>query len=250
MFKTLALSSLAAVSIAGTSLFSDLGTVPLKPSEALDFEISVSAPAVQLADPLELASTYAQETLEDWKATLNQYDEALKSKWNFIELEQGEPVEGAFTISVGNGADEDVFHLDEEYLDEGLSLRAAGDGSVSISKVKLDELDDLLNLDWGQTVELSDAVIFGEAIHPVHIESLAEREGVSSFSELDEIEPASELVQVATFTSSASPTAKALFEARINLGEVAQSGDASAIRSALAELLDLYKQEIANLTAE
>ncbi|MFS0726435.1 hypothetical protein [Paenibacillus sp. 1P07SE] len=215
MFKTLAISSLAAVTIAGASLSPDAGTVSWKPAEALSSGIAASAPVVQLADPLELAATYAQETLADWKATLAQYDEALKSSLKGVDLVQGELVEGELLITTGDSESVRAIPAGELDLKEGVSLQMTEGGTLSITRINLDDIE------------------------PIQWAELDESEGgvTSAF-------------MPAFAATSASSTALALFETRVHLDEIAQSGDASAIKSALADLLDLYKQEIVHLTAE
>lgn len=258
IIKSVALSSLLVASLAGTSVFANPidETSDAKPSSGIEGKAAFTTiTAVQMADPLELAAKYAQDTLDDWKNTLTQYDEALKSKWNFSEWEDGEnrkfkTIQGV--AAQGEvGLDRIKIERDDlkivprpngelvnfKEISAKIAEKGSGGQNVEFSKTVTVEASDKdsIQLDdrYYEVVEAAPL----ESITVLHADEIVEEgeEGVRKVTAMRAME--------------ASPTTKALFEARMNLDKAAQTGDAAEIRTALAELLDLYKQEIANLTA-
>lgn len=261
LIKSVALSSLLVASLAGTSVFANPSdeTTGDKPPIAVEGKAAFTTiSAVQLADPLELAAKYAQDTLDDWKNTLTQYDEALKSKWNFSGWKDGENRKFK-SISIQGVAAEGEAGLDGIEIERGeLKLTPRPNGElIHFEKV-------IANLaekgSEGENAEFSDTIAVEianiDSAHRVdeHYE-IVEAAPVESITQLhaggeiveDSEEGARKVVTMHAI--EASPTTKALFEARMNLDKAAQTEDAAAIQAALAELLDLYKQEIENLTA-
>jgi len=204
LFKKLALSALLVSAVAAPSAMNAASgaqdhsaktTAAAVVTPAASGSISVKLTNIDWADPLELAKTYAPNTLEDWKKTLDQYYKAagfsITAVSELVPSEQAEEVILSKEILSAEA-------LPVSYIEAGSSL-----------KIELPE-------DKKVEGNISTSIKAVEATAAVE----------------------------STSTQEPSEADKAFFKAQNDLNSAAKSKDATAIKEALANLLDQYKEKI------
>ncbi|MBB6733846.1 hypothetical protein [Cohnella zeiphila] len=178
------------------------------------------APAIRLADPLELAKQYAPDTVPEWEKALAAFNSLTKSAAVLTISESAEGLKsGTFqTVAAVKLSPADIkpgsATLKAVPIGQAQALKA---GIVSQGEIKALKLS------------ASQAAVPGTAA------TLTKADAVGL--------PAG---QTAVTTAAAAQPGP-LFQARIDLGKTAESKDAEAIRQSLAKLLKLYQAEIEEL---
>ncbi|REK77557.1 hypothetical protein [Paenibacillus paeoniae] len=153
LFKSVAASTLLLSAFASTSVFANPKTVHMLShgstvkveGKAIKTDGVAALQAVILPDPLELARQYAPGTVEDWEATMKQYHELLKDKFNIsaasadqVTFLEAVPVDVA---KLSKEAEIGTFEVKETKIDltSVSGVTAAGKtGSFVASDIKLD----------------------------------------------------------------------------------------------------------------
>ncbi|GIO32583.1 MULTISPECIES: hypothetical protein [Paenibacillus] len=189
----------------------------------------------KMTDPLELAKQYAPETVEDWKKTLEQLQQALvpadiqaikieklsaadESGETAGEFEPGKPVIKAIEVFKKEGAGEKPASLQAAVPMEKLTIaiKEVEGGNVAFGAVI-------------PTVKLNESSVDPKAVSKENAE----------FGTLA-------VTMVAAEAKEAAPAFPKAWDA---LAKAEESKDADAIRAALADLLKQFKQAIAEQEA-
>lgn len=249
--RKIAASALIMSALAGSSVFADEapGTLELRPATAVPLA-SVTLPS-SVINPLQLAETYAPESVEDWKKTLEEYREALRTHFQIhsgnaaVELlpslhvgqasENGQPP--SIRISRIEG-EQGAYAISQD--DAALPLNIArfqlspSDGDIAIRAIPAPSVEDageLANTVWLGTVE--------GGIDAVPAELAQTTETVETTG-----------THAVTITVAAAEAGAPLIAVGWDeLLQAVESQDSEAIRAALARQLELYKEKIAELTA-
>ncbi|TNJ64647.1 hypothetical protein FE784_19580 [Paenibacillus hemerocallicola] len=217
LIRKIALSTLLLSAIASPSAFADATPeLPTNPIKAVPF-LTISAASVM--DPLKLAETYAPETVDDWKQTLAEYEEAIASRvkvtaGNIATLVKTVQVDQVAPIQIQPGAEPVVF---------GTVTTFSGGESISVNAVEKAESAVLTEADIAAPVKL-------EAVPGAVLTAVGTNENVS-------------------FTIAVSPNAEGqpindFMQGWSDLSKAVESKDGNAIKQALAHQLTLYKQKI------
>ncbi|SFK98120.1 hypothetical protein SAMN03159341_102527 [Paenibacillus sp. 1_12] len=173
----------------------------------------------KLVDPLDLAATYAPDTVSEWQTTLAQYEGALQKSGVFSTM--ATPV-----ASVGTLSDDNTFQV------------------TSASSTKLIPMSRLVEvMVQGDPAELPNPA-------DIKFETITSVASIPAISyDLDQVEVGNATVspseEVGKVLNLATVTAdNTLFKGRIDLEQAAQSKDAEAIRQSLSKLMKLYKEQI------
>lgn len=119
IFKSVALSALLLSAISG-SVFADEGSDAPKTSSPL-VKITKAVAAIPFSSPLELAKTYAPETVGAWETTLAKYDELIGvNNSGIYSIEDGKAVK---VVSIDGSLDTQVTVLavPAAYSEKGLT---------------------------------------------------------------------------------------------------------------------------------
>jgi hypothetical protein len=252
MLKTAALSTLLLSAVGGPSAMAETADH----TNAKPVQMAETVIAKKLLDPLKLAETYAPETVEDWKQTLDAYTSLTPKMLFWAKSADGQPlniqtvplseavaVEGQFagkadvslkelkpldgnelfkTITVMKKVNDDTFTIERATTDSKSGEAEAGGSSEAAVTVSVTAAPALkVSAEAGDTITDPGA----EAIAADTV----------SFSIAS--------VSVADSTIGAS----AFAEGWKQLEEAVQSDDGQAIKQALATQLELYKQRITEL---
>lgn len=176
------------------------------------------APAIRLADPLELAKQYAPDTVPEWEKALAAFNSLTKSA---AVLTISESAEG-----LKSGTFQTVAAVK-------LSPADIKPGSATLKAVPIGQALKTGVLPQGEIKALK--LSASQAAVPGTAATLTKADAVGL--------PAG---QTAVTTAAAAQPGP-LLQARIDLGKTAESKDAEAIRQSLAKLLKLYQAEIGKL---
>ncbi|WP_409347031.1 hypothetical protein [Paenibacillus sp. MBLB4367] len=216
VFRKVALSTLLLSAVAGPTAFADA------PKATVTAVSSVKIAATQMLDPLKLAETYAPETVNDWKETLDQYKEALTPKvWNA----NGDSVTDVQALQVSIKAI------------SAIPAEAAPVGTVTVKREEaptftLSKNDDMKTIDAKEGIALEKMVLSENSLQQVS--GADETAGVA-------------VQKLASTKLDGELPVSPFFQGWSELEKATESKDAEAIKQALAKQLELYKQEIASL---
>ncbi|OPA75243.1 hypothetical protein BVG16_21840 [Paenibacillus selenitireducens] len=167
--------------------------------------------AIMLSNPLDLAKTYAPDTVQDWEATLDKFDKLASSKFTKM------------TASTTVSATEQT------------------DVKPNITELKVER-----KLVSGK--DSSDKMP-ANAVKMIKVESAHDaQDGDITFTETKGLN-----VEVKTgvaITTDSGEIKDPFFKAQIELSKAEQSKDADQIKQSLANLLEQYKQRIADWEVE
>lgn len=247
VFQKIALSTLLLSAVASPSAFA--ADVPEETAAASPVT-RLTAASAPLLDPVKLAETYAPETVDDWKQTMEQYKEAVSSR---IRTVTG----GSATITL-------------RAVKTGQALGPSGE-TATVAAGELTPAP-LADNTLPESVEAVAAIPAGEFTPveggtPVVVQTIAlsELPADVTFTEAkvgqfltisDETTAAGTEIDGTPFEPVKSGEAKLialpvslLLQNGSKLSEAVQSQDAQAIRLALAEQLSQFKERIAKLNA-
>lgn len=199
-----------ASSVAGAS-------VSLKGVPAAKVTTAATVTAIGWADPLALAKTYAPDTGEDWKSTLDNYYKAA-----------------GFSLTVAALADSVPAELIDGvvFAKEISPAKALPIGTIEAGR----NLELVVSDDIAAATELASvqpvAAIPASIAARGEVFTLSNAEGASTIS-----------------FQEPSEADKALFKAQDDLFAAAKTKDATTIKDALAKLLNQYKEQIKVLEA-
>lgn len=191
----------------------------------------------QRPDPVGLAETYAPDTVQEWKNTLDQFQSlAGIPGQKAILLTEGALEGAAVTETV-------TVHVD------GVPLASADETSLPAAETI--RVQPAAPADpEGKPIELTPAasagsgnIIFYKTISAIPAETAEEKEAVMKDGETDVVGA----VQVIQAGITAALPKHPFADAELKLVQAAESKDAESIRTALADLLKIYKEEIAVL---
>jgi hypothetical protein len=224
LIRKIALSTLLLSAIASPSAFADAPPEPSPQPVKVAPLLTISAASVM--DPLKLAETYAPETVEDWKQTLAEYEEAIKSRVNVTAGSVATLVKTARTyqvapIQIEPGAEPVVFGTVTKF-----------DGGESISLNAVETAEPAVLTEAGTAVPSKLEVVRGDVLAA----AVGSNDNVS-------------------FTIAVSHNADGLpinefMQGWSDLSKAVESKDGNAIKQALAHQLTLYKQKIALILSD
>ncbi|MEK3914492.1 hypothetical protein [Paenibacillus sp. FSL H7-0331] len=224
--KKIALSTLLLSVAASSAYASESSQTTTSPSQTLtsstQFQAVTATTAVKRTDPVELAATYAPDTVNDWKNTLTQYHEAIQKKFGAV-LRQATPLDSTGTN----------LNISSVRVIDPTDTKEIADGQFT-EVLTLGELTDpTASTDIKAGVALAVAAIPALPTLPADAET-------STFSSTE----AKNTVSVAAISLD-----NPLFKGEMELQKAAESKDAEAIKKSLGKLLGLYKEEIVKLGA-
>ncbi|MCU6791196.1 hypothetical protein OB236_03535 [Paenibacillus sp. WQ 127069] len=225
--KKIALSTLLLSVAASSAYASESSQTTTSPSQTLtsstQFQAVAATTAVKRTDPVELAATYAPDTVNDWKNTLTQYHEAIQKKFGAV-LIQATPLDSTGTnLNISSVRVIDL--TDTKEIADGQFTKVLTQGELT-------NPTDSTDIKAG--VALAVAAIPALPAIPADAET-------STFSSTE----AKNTVSVAAFSLD-NPLSKGEME----LQKAAESKDAQVITKSLAKLLVLYKEQIAEWGAK
>lgn len=223
LIRKIALSTLLLSAIASPAAFAD--SQPETSPRPVKVAPLLTISAASVMDPLKLAETYAPETVEDWKQTLAEYEEAIKSR---VKVTAGSVATFVKTVRLDQAAPTQTEPGTEPVV-FGTVTKFEGEESISASAVET-----------GEPITLTEAHITA----PVKLEAV----------------PGAVLAAVGSsenvaFSIAVSPNAESkplddFMQGWADLSKAAESKDGNAIKQALAHQLTLYKQKIALILSD
>ncbi|WP_240415224.1 hypothetical protein [Paenibacillus periandrae] len=222
--KKIALSTLLLSVAASSAYASESSQTTTSPSQTLtsstQFQAVTATTAVKRTDPVELAATYAPDTVNDWKNTLTQYHEAIQKKFGAV-LRQATPLDSTGT-------------------------------NLNISFARVMDPTDTKEIADGQFTKV---LTQGELTNPTASTDI--KAGVALAVAAIPALPAD--AETFTLTSAEAKNTGSgatisldnpLFKGEMELQKAAESKDAQVITKSLAKLLVLYKDQIAEWGAK
>lgn len=258
---------LSAAAIPGAAFAADQGQSPQPqppaitdavPTQGLTtlFKASPAVAVKPLADPVELAKTYAPATVDDWIATLKRYDEAAAKHT---------AISAAFSWQAAPAGQTDVAPGILEAL-PSLSLTQASDSSATLQAVpgSLDLVAAVLPFDTALTI--TKPTLTGELASDTPLQ-LPLTTGVVSIAFPGQEQGSTQVLedlltplQMHRVTLDGDQSVEALqalplipqpgfFQAQLELTQAAEKEEAEGIKQALAKLLAAYKEQLAQWEA-
>lgn len=222
LIRKIALSTLLLSAVASPSAFAD--APPEASTDTVKAVQAIKISAASVMDPLKLAETYAPETVEDWKQTLAEYDEAIRSRvrvtaGNIATFAKTVQVDQAELIQIQPGAEPIVLSTVTE-LGEGQSIALKAIGAAEpVTLTEADIAEGTPNVVSGGVLSVTapnETVSFAVAVSPN-----AEGQPISAF-----------------------------MQGWSDLSKAVESKDGNAIKQALAHQLTLYKEKIALISSD
>lgn len=224
--KKIALSTLLLSVAASSAYASESSQTTTSPSQTLtsstQFQAVTATAAVKRTDPVDLAATYAPDTVNDWKNTLTQYHEAIQKKFGAV-LRQATPLDSTGT-NLNISSVRVIDPTDTKEIADGQFTKVLTQGELT---------DPTASTDIKAGVALAVAAIPALPTLPADAET-------STFSSTE----AKNTVSVAAISLD-----NPLFKGEMELQKAAESKDAQVITKSLAKLLVLYKEQIAEWAA-
>lgn len=245
--KKIALSTLLLSVAASSAYASESSQTTTSPSQTLtsstQFQAVTATAAVKRTDPVDLAATYAPDTVNDWKNTLTQYHEAIQKKFGAV-LRQATPLDSTGT-NLNISSVRVIDPTDTKEIADGQFTKVLTQGELTNPTASTDikagvalavaAIPALPAIPTEGLPEDKQAV--DHSIPGVRIQADAE---TSTFSSTE----AKNTVSVATISLD-----NPLFKGEMELQKAAESKDAQVITKSLAKLLVLYKEQIAEWEA-
>jgi hypothetical protein len=215
MIKSLVLSTLLMSAISGSAYAekSEGG-----PEQSGTTRQAFTVTSISSSNPLKLAAQYAPDTVKDWETVLARYDQlrGLPANQTSVQLTMTKAIGAAHSME-----------------------------SIDLSKVLVAT---------GEIAGEADAVTV-TATAPVQVQGLTDLVAVASAPALQATTPsglpedAAGLTDITRVSATLPGVQSPLFASKEKLSDAEASKDAAAIRTALTELLEQYKQEIADMEA-
>lgn len=245
MLKTAALSTLLLSAVGAPSALAETADntnpAPVKLTETVM--------AKKILDPLKLAETYAPETVEDWKKALADY-ESLTTKFFWTDVVDGKagdiqviPLSEVKTVEGGIDGTFDV-SLKELKTVDGTEL------FKTVTMMKTLNADSFALEPAAADINVAEAGAYSDettatAVPFVKFATVASGEAVrGTIADMKEMGTAGIAISV---SSSEDSSISAFAQGWKQLEEAVQSGDGQAIKQALANQLEQYKQRITEL---
>ncbi|MRN53187.1 hypothetical protein [Paenibacillus monticola] len=214
IFKSVALSVLLLSAVSG-SVFAAEGSEAPKLTSAIAAS-STGVIGIAISSPLELAKTYAPETVKRWETTLAKYDELI-----------GVPLFIKATAALNN---------------DSVTLTA-----TPLTKDQLSAITTTITTTVPAVASVMVPTANVQQLIPAGALTLGTlKEGVTSAVDLEGKTTQS---VAGTTPGKVDPSDIEFFEGQIKLSKAEQSKDAAAIKDSLSKLLELYKQQITKLEA-
>lgn len=211
MIKSLVLSTLLMSAIGGSAFAEKLEGAPEQSGTTRQ---AFTVTSMASSNPLKLAAQYAPDTVKDWETVLARYDQLLG-----LPTSQA-PLQVTLTKAISATHPMESIDLSKALVATGELEAAADAATVSIPSQGTTDL-----------VAVASAPAFQATTPSVLPEDAAGLTDITLVS--------------ATLPGVQSP----LFTAKEKLSDAEASKDAAAIRTALTELLEQYKQEIVDMEA-
>ncbi|MNI22722.1 hypothetical protein D3C73_762840 [compost metagenome] len=256
--KRIALSSLLLSAVATPTYFANASTEPITkniassvPSgETSAYSVTSSIVAVPFADPLKLAEKYAPDTVNDWKTTLDKLAELTPVYAATTRLTIGEVSDSAIpgeTLNKLNVSEGKLLTISSNDDIAYMPLMPVVGKSISLKDVKITNVESADTVTFKSENGLASAIAV-EATQLIPVNGTIDMKTVkitnAEWTSTDVIKSENGVTAAvaveATFNSS--------FQKLLELDKAVKSEDAATIKQALAELLDMYKQQIEQLT--
>jgi len=252
MLKTAALSTLLLSAVGAPAAMAETADH----TNATPVQFAETVIAKKLLDPLKLAETYAPETVEDWKQTLAEYTSLTPKMLFWAESADGKtlniktmPLSEATAVEGQIAGKVDVSLKELKPLDGNELFKSV----TVIKKVN----DDTFAIERATTDSKSGEAEAGGLSEAAVTTSVAAAPVLKVSAEAGDTiaDPGAEAIAVNTVSFSISSAsvvdstigASAFAEGWKQLEEAVQSGDGQAIKQALANQLEQYKQRITEL---
>jgi len=252
MLKTAALSTLLLSAVGAPAAMAETADH----TNAKPVQMAETVIAKRLLDPLKLAETYSPETVDDWKQTLDAYTSLTPKMLFWAESADGQPlniqtvplseavaVEGQFAVKA-DVKFEEMKPLDSaEFFKTVTMVKRVNDDTFAIDPATADS-----NGDEAEAGGLNEAAVTVSVTAAPVLKVSAEAGDTIA-------DPGAEAIAANTVSFSIASAsvvdstigASAFAEGWKQLEEAVQSGDGQAIKQALANQLEQYKQRITEL---
>lgn len=242
MIKSLALSTLLMSAIGGSAFAEKAETAPAPAAKPQ--AITLAKPT--FGNPLQLAKQYAPDTVKDWEAVLTRYDQLRGLPANLTPIDLVLPEAGGDPQSLQAAVPSGGFL--EAGKTEWVPAAAAANLPLEASLVP-EKGNTVLAVRATAPVDLTKDISITQLLQSGALDlsvSEALPEGIAVQLNASALLAVHESgLTTPSFTSVKSE----LFAAQGKLADAEAAKDATAIRTALTELLEQYKQEIAVMEA-
>ncbi|WP_053376392.1 hypothetical protein [Paenibacillus sp. FJAT-27812] len=233
MFKNVAMTTLLLSAVAGPQVFADsakqsvnhaekAGTAASHLIETVKLENAAATTfaARNILDPLKLAETYAPDTVNEWKSTLERYNNLTSKLFYFASADK---------LEIVGSAD----------LGKMVNEKSSADTiSVSLKALSAEEVK--------QIREKSITLTKAEGV-PIEVKALDGKEIASASTGTTSAVSAVSLTTATAVPLDGKFELSPFAQGWTELDKAVDSKDANEIKQALSKQLELYKQEIAAL---